>query len=93
MVTLGSLGAVIASEEGIYHASAPSIEAKSTIGAGDSSIAGFLMAYSEKVSIGECLRRAVSLGSAACMSEGPRPPSPDAVSKIIPMVYITRMQR
>ena len=46
----------------------------STIGAGDSSIAGFIAAAKQGKSYPEMLKNAVAFGSAACMTEGTRPP-------------------
>ena len=74
MISLGGKGATLASADGVYAANAPKIEVLSTIGAGDSSIAGFIAAASEGLPYAEMLRRAVSYGSAACMTEGTRPP-------------------
>ncbi len=74
MISLGELGAVLANKNGAWHASAPLISAVSTIGAGDSSIAGFLYAMSLGAGAEECLRYAVAFGSAACLTEGTKPP-------------------
>ncbi|WP_069712041.1 1-phosphofructokinase family hexose kinase, partial [Curtobacterium sp. ER1/6] len=44
LLTLGSAGAVLVSDEGAFAAAAPRIVARSTVGAGDSSLAGYLLA-------------------------------------------------
>lgn len=74
MVSMGGLGAVLACDEGVFRAETPRVEVRSTIGAGDSSIAGFLAAAGEGASAAERLRRAVAFGTAACMTEGTLPP-------------------
>ena len=74
MISLGALGAVICSDGEIYSVKAPKINAVSTVGAGDSSIAGFLYAMSRGKSISECLKTAVAFGSAACLTSGTNPP-------------------
>ncbi len=74
MVSLGELGAVLCCREGCYHASAPLVEAVSTVGAGDSTLAGFLSAVGEGLSPDQALKRAVAFGSAACRTKGSRPP-------------------
>lgn len=74
MVSMGGLGAALACDAGVFRAEIPRVEVRSTIGAGDSSIAGFLAAAGEGADAAECLRRAVAFGSAACMVEGTLPP-------------------
>lgn len=74
MITLGGRGALLCSESEIYIAHAPDVKVASTIGAGDSAIAGFLYAFAGGASPCECLKTAVAFGSAACMSEGTAPP-------------------
>lgn len=83
MVSLGEKGAVITTQDGTYHAKAPSITPISTVGAGDSSIAGFIMGIALTESTGDALKRAVSFGTAACLTEGTRPPRISDVEDII----------
>ena len=44
MATLGAAGAVLVTAEGAWHAAAPKIHVLSTVGAGDSSVAGYVLA-------------------------------------------------
>ncbi len=75
MISLGALGAVLVSDTGSYTCKAPTLSAiRSTVGAGDSSIAGFLAAHYQDKSDEDKLRLAVTFGSAACLSDGPLPP-------------------
>ena len=74
MISLGKNGAVLASSGGDFIAKAPTVNAVSTIGAGDSSIAGFLLAAKNNSSPQDMLKLAVCYGSAACMTEGTKPP-------------------
>lgn len=82
LLSLGVKGAVLANENGIFFASAPKIDVMSTIGAGDSMIAGFLSAYTAGKNDEECLRRAVAFGSAACLRAGTQPPLPEDAAKL-----------
>ena len=91
MISLGSKGALLVCEDGAYVARPPKIEALSTIGAGDSSIGGFLAAALEGNAYGEMLRRAVSYGSAACLSAGTRPPVAEDVARIYDKVLIEKI--
>ena len=80
VIISSSKGAVLACADGTYVAYAPKITVASTIGAGDSSIAGFLAAGKEGKSYAEMLKNAVAYGSAACTTEGTKPPLPDIVA-------------
>lgn len=90
MISLGGAGAVLACEDGIFSASAPKIDVLSTIGAGDSSIAGFIAAAKEKLPYYEMLRHAVAYGSSACMSSGTRPPEKSNVAKLLEKVVAVK---
>ncbi len=83
MISLGAQGAMLACSAGCYTVRAPKIEALSTIGAGDSSIGGFCAAAKEGLDYPDMLRYAVSFGSAACMTEGTRPPKAEDVQKLL----------
>ena len=61
---------------------APSISPISTIGAGDSMIAGFIAGYVQGFNKKECLKNAVAFGTAACLTEGTAPPSYEDVQRI-----------
>ncbi len=74
MVSLGPLGACLACPEGTFFCEAPPDPPVSTIGAGDSSLAGFIAALSLDLTREDCLRAAVAAGSAACLREGTLPP-------------------
>ena len=79
MISLGGDGAVIVSRDGTYYQKAPKIVPISTIGAGDSSIAGFIMGLSLGENIPGALKRAIAFGSGACLTPGTNPPIPDNV--------------
>ena len=74
MVSLGEQGAMLLHGGNCYIANAPKIDVVSTIGAGDSSIAGFIAATQQDLSPEQCLATAVSFGSAACTTNGSLPP-------------------
>jgi 1-phosphofructokinase len=92
MISLGSKGAVLATESGVYAVNAPKVDVLSTIGAGDSSIAGFISAKANGNCDGEALRVAVAFGSAACMSEGTRPPMKEDVAALLEDVNVTKIK-
>jgi 1-phosphofructokinase family hexose kinase len=82
MVSMGGKGAVLACAAGGFAVSAPEIEVISTIGAGDSSVAGFCAAFACGGAVEECLANAVSYGSAACLTAGTNPPKKEDVDRI-----------
>ena len=91
MISLGSVGAVLACSDGVFFAGAPKIEAISTVGAGDSSIAGFLSAHALGLPSDIALSRAVAYGSAACIREGTAPPLPKDIERLFATVRTDRL--
>lgn len=85
MISLGSDGAILAAEGKLYRAYSPAIKAVSTVGAGDSAIAGFLGCGDTPQ---ERLRYAVAFGSAACLREGTNPPLKKDIEEILKNVRI-----
>lgn len=77
LVTLGGAGAMLVTEQGSWRAVHEPITVASTVGAGDSSLAGFLLAATQGLAPDECLRRAVAYGSAAAGLPGSQLPRPN----------------
>ena len=91
LVSLGGDGALYCGELGRYRIEVPAIRPFSTIGAGDSTLAGFLSAYSEGLDAAACLTRACAFGTAACLEAGTNPPLPDKVVSISKQIRITAL--
>ncbi len=70
VVSLGSRGAFIASKQGVEYQTTPSIPVKSTIGAGDSMVAGLIYGIKQNYSPVNMLKYGVACGVATTMSEG-----------------------
>ena len=79
LVTLGGNGAVLVNADGAWHASAPPVEVVSTVGAGDSSLFGYLLGDEQRLSPPERLALAVAYGSAAAGLPGTTIPDPSQV--------------
>jgi 1-phosphofructokinase len=75
LATLGSKGAVLVTEEGAWHATHSPIKAVSTVGAGDSSLAGYLLADLSGADAEGRLRQAVAHGAAAASLPGSTVPA------------------
>lgn len=88
MISLGQQGALLAAGGTVFHAIPPEIEAMSTIGAGDSTIAGFITAAIQNHSSVKCLQTAVAFGTAACLVEGSQPPQSHDIDRICQQVTI-----
>ncbi len=91
MVSLGAKGALLVCADGAYVCTPPKIEAKSSIGAGDSLIGGFIAATIEGLLPKEALCRSVAYGTAACMREGTLPPLKSDVDKILAKLKAEKM--
>ena len=83
IISLGAKGAALASCDGTFTTPAPKIKAVSTIGAGDSLIAGFMAATQAHRPPHEVLTFAVCCGSAACLTEGSKPPKAETVNALM----------
>jgi 1-phosphofructokinase len=79
LATLGSDGAVLVDGTGAWHATAPATAVVSTVGAGDSSLFGYLLGDLRGESPEQRLRLAVAYGSAAAGLPGTGVPRPDEV--------------
>jgi 1-phosphofructokinase len=75
LASLGSKGAVLVEADGVWHAEAP-VDARSTVGAGDAMLAGFLSAGGEGVG---ALSAGVAWGAAAVSLPGSTMPCPEDV--------------
>lgn len=81
LVTLGSAGAVLTTSDGAWFARAPRITPRSTVGAGDASLAGYLLAHVAGENPGRALQLAVAYGTAAAGLPGTTLPRPDQVNR------------
>lgn len=69
-ISLGARGAMLAHSGGFVYAMPPTVIAKSTIGAGDSMVAGLVWALSQGLSMTDVLRYGVACGTATTMRSG-----------------------
>ncbi|MBN8667373.1 MAG: 1-phosphofructokinase family hexose kinase [Chitinophagales bacterium] len=70
VVSLGPDGAWLVSADKRYFVEAPKVEKRSTVGAGDSMVAGITYSLQKGWSLREAIRFGVACGSAATMNEG-----------------------
>ncbi|WP_182347598.1 1-phosphofructokinase family hexose kinase [Tomitella gaofuii] len=91
LVTLGSAGALLVDPQGAWWGAAPPVRAHSTVGAGDSSLAGYLLADTEGLGPAERLRGAIAYGAAAVSLPGTTPPAPEAAAALRDRIPITEL--
>ena len=70
IVSLGEKGAMLFTKDIKIKASSPKVEKKSTVGAGDSMVAGFVLSLSQGKTFEEALKYGVACGTAATMNPG-----------------------
>jgi 1-phosphofructokinase len=79
LATLGAAGAVLVDATGCWLAVPPPVVPRSTVGAGDSALAGYLRAELAGADAPHRLQMAVAYGSAAAALPGSALPSPAEV--------------
>ena len=80
LATLGANGAVLVTEHGAWHATPPPTSVVSTVGAGDSSLFGYLLGDIRNRTPAQRLALAVAYGSAAAGLPGTTIPQPSQVT-------------
>ncbi len=88
IVSMGSLGAALATKGVAILARPPKIEAKSTIGSGDSLIGAFLASLIQGKTIEDAMRWGVSAGAATALSDGASIGSKEDIDRLMPQVQI-----
>lgn len=83
LASLGSEGLLYTNGTVTYKADVPVLsEIKSTIGAGDATLAGFIIAHDYKYDLKRSIQFAAAFGTAACLVEGTNPPRRISVAMV-----------
>jgi 6-phosphofructokinase 2 len=82
-VSLGPQGALLVTKEGFEHIPAPTVRKHSTVGAGDSMVAGMVWALAEGQDYRDMARTGVACGSAATLNPGTELFSPTDVWRLL----------
>jgi 6-phosphofructokinase 2 len=88
LVSMGPRGILLVSEGKEYHATPPNVMVESTIGAGDSSVAGFIYGLVNGKSLKECLVYAAAAGTATTISRGTALCQREDFLEIVPQVKL-----
>ncbi|MDU0967978.1 MAG: hexose kinase [Actinomycetaceae bacterium] len=70
LATLGGAGAMVVTKDEAWYATSPDVEVRSTVGAGDAALTGFVLARLADKSLADSLRDACAFGSAAAAQPG-----------------------
>lgn len=70
VVSMGDAGAILITKDEIYRAAPPKVRRQSTVGAGDSMVAGMILSLSQSKSLKEVLLYGIACGTAATMNSG-----------------------
>lgn len=70
VVSMGASGAMLVTKEQVYKVAAPIVKKRSTVGAGDSMVAGIVLSIVAGKNLKEALQYGVACGSAATMNLG-----------------------
>jgi 1-phosphofructokinase len=88
IVSLGASGAVLCSPKGRYLAKSPKVEAISTIGSGDSLIAGYLWAIEAGKPVAEALAWGCAAGAATACTNGAEIGRRATIERLLPLVEV-----
>lgn len=89
VVTLGGDGAVAVAPEGAWHARPPALPVISTVGSGDSLLAGLALARLDGRGPKEALAFSVACGAANAITAMPGRLDPETVQELLPRVALT----
>ena len=90
-VSLGADGSLAVSDEGVFRAIVPRINAVNTVGCGDSMIAGFALGFAEGLGIEETLRKASAISAAAALREETGYFVMEDMQRLYPQIKIEKM--
>ena len=90
-VSLGADGSLAGSDEGVFRAIVPRIDAVNTVGCGDSMIAGFALGFAEGLGIEETLRKASAISAAAALREETGYFVMEDMQRLYPQIKIEKM--
>ena len=89
LISMGPRGILLVSEGHEYLAVPPKVDVQSTIGAGDSSVAGFITGLVEGKSLKECLAYAAAAGTATTLHQGTALARKEDFLRLVPQVKLT----
>ena len=89
LVSRGKDGLILSTKGKTLKAVAPPVDVESTVGAGDATVAGFVLAHSQGKPLDECVRLACAAGAATARTPGTELCHKDDVQSLIKYVDIS----
>ncbi len=91
VVSMGAQGAICVEDGRVWRAIAPEVERQSTVGSGDSFVAGLAVAVARAESVEQGLRLGTAAGAATAATPGTELGSADEVRSLVPRVRVERL--
>ena len=91
LVSMGAKGALLITDEECFHAGPVDVVVKSTVGAGDSMIAGMLYGIEQGLPLQEAFGYAAACGTLAVTKEGTQSFSLEEVKQMYEKVVVTKV--
>lgn len=93
VISLGRNGAIFITDQVTYGVPAVDVEVKSTVGAGDSLVAGLVYGLHEGLSLEKSIAQAMATSSGAVTTVGTKPPTKEVVSELTERVNLFVISR
>lgn len=93
LVSLGGSGLICLCDQGLLQAAVPPVEVKSTVGAGDSALAGFITGFVKGSDLADCVRLAAACGSAAVMEDGTAVATKEGAAALLGDIQVRWLER
>lgn len=93
VISMGARGAIGAQRGQVWHAIPPKIQRQSTVGSGDSMVAGLAVALAQGLDIVEGLKLGTAAGAATAMTPGTSLAAPEDIASLLPQVQIRALAK
>lgn len=90
-VSMGSEGALLIAEDFVLYGKVPEVEVKSTVGAGDSLVAGFAAGLSKGFTIEKAFKQGIAASIVSVTKEGTKVPTYKEVQNVIDKIEISML--
>lgn len=91
LVSLGGAGAVLISEKGAWQFTPPKLDVKSTVGAGDTMVAGIVYQMNHGATITDAVKFGIACGSATTINSGMQLASLDQAKAMLKKVKVKKI--
>jgi 6-phosphofructokinase 2 len=91
VISMGARGSICAIGERVLHAIPPAVERRSTVGSGDSLVAGLAIALATGGDVTDGLRLGTAAGAATAMAQGTQLGKPDDIERLRAAVEVREL--